>query len=245
MTKSNSIRENAYSIEGKVRFSEVDHTGTMTLPGIINYFQDCSTFQSEELGLGIEHSAEKHRAWILSSWQVIVERSPKLGESVKVSTWASGFNRFFGDRNFCMQDEEGTMIAYANSVWVYMDVEKGRPVRPAPEEVESYGTGEPLEMVQASRKVAMPEAAADAESFPVMRHQIDTNEHVNNCQYVQMALEVLPEPVQVREVRVSYKKSAVYGDTIYPKIAKEEDRTVVELCDEQGNPYAVVELHIK
>lgn len=243
MTKSNTIRENAYSIEGRVRFSEVDHTGTMTLPGIINYFQDCSTFQSEELGLGIEHSAKKHCAWILSSWQVIVERSPKLGEQIKVSTWASGFNRFFGDRNFCMQDAEGDLIAYANSVWVYMDVEKGRPARPAAEEVEPYGTGEPLEMVQASRKVAMPEETTDLECFPVRKHQIDTNEHVNNCQYVQMALEVFPEDKQVHEVRVSYKKSAVYGDMIYPKIAKEEGRTVVELCDEQGNPYAVVELH--
>ena len=134
------------------------------------------------------------------------------------------------------------MIAYANSVWVYMDVEKGRPVRPAPEEVESYGTGEPLELVQASRKVAMPEAAADAESFPVMRHQIDTNEHVNNCQYVQMALEVLPEETRVRQIRVEYKKSAVLGDVIFPKVAREENRIVTELCDENGKPYAVIEI---
>ena len=117
-------------------------------------------------------------------------------------------------------------------------------MRPEPEEVEPYGTGEPLKMVQASRKVAVPEEAEDADSFPVMRHQIDTNEHVNNCQYVQMALEVLPKSVKVREIRVSYKKSAVYGDMIYPKIAKEADRTVVELCDQEGKQYAVVELHI-
>ena len=38
-----------------------------------------------------------------------------------------------------------------------------------------------------------------------------------------------------------YKKSAVYGDIIYPKYAKEEDREVVELCDDGGKPYALVE----
>ena len=74
------------------------------------------------------------------------------------------------------------------------------------------------------------------------KYHIDTNEHVNNCQYVQMALEGLEKPVEVEKMRVEYKKSAVYGDVIYPKVAYEEDRTVVELSDENGNAYAVVEL---
>lgn len=62
------MRDNQYTIDGRIRFSEVDHTRRITLPGIVNYFQDCSTFQSEDLGLGIEHCSEKKRAWILSSW---------------------------------------------------------------------------------------------------------------------------------------------------------------------------------
>ena len=43
-----------YSFEGRVRYSETGENGFLTLPGILNYFQDCSTFQSEEVGLGIE-----------------------------------------------------------------------------------------------------------------------------------------------------------------------------------------------
>ena len=93
-----------------------------------------------------------------------------------------------------------------------------------------------------SRKVAVPERLEERESFPVRKHHIDTNEHVNNCQYVQMALEVLKERMEVRQLRVEYKRSAVYGDVIYPRTAYEKDRTVVELCDEAGKPYAVVEL---
>ena len=68
------MRDNQYTTEGRIRFSEVDHTRRITLPGIVNYFQDCSTFQSEDLGLGIMHCSERKRAWILSSWQVVVER---------------------------------------------------------------------------------------------------------------------------------------------------------------------------
>ena len=47
-------RVNEYTIRSRVRFSEIDHTRKMTLPGIINYFQDCSIFQSEEIGYGLE-----------------------------------------------------------------------------------------------------------------------------------------------------------------------------------------------
>ena len=34
------MRDNQYTIDGRIRFSEVDHTRRITLPGIVNYFQD-------------------------------------------------------------------------------------------------------------------------------------------------------------------------------------------------------------
>lgn len=235
-------RSNEYGFESRIRFSEVDHRKRITLPAVINYFQDCSTFQSEELGLGIEFCNEKKRAWVLSSWQVTVEHYPELGEPVRIRTWASGFQGLYGYRNFCMEDKAGRMAAYAHSVWVYMDTQKGRPVRALPEDIEKYGVGEPLEMEYESRKIRLPEAAEPLEPFAVRKYHIDTNEHVNNCQYVQMALEVLPEEAEIFHMRAEYRKSAVYGDRIWPKLAVEEDRSVVELCDEAGKPYAVVEL---
>ena len=235
------MRDNQYTTEGRIRFSEVDHTRRITLPGIVNYFQDCSTFQSEDLGLGIIHCSERKRAWILSSWQVVVERYPEIGEKIQTSTWATDFKGLFGERNFCMTDENGNDVAYANSLWVYMDIERGRPARPDESEIAPYGTGEPYEMTYESRKIPLPTESEELESFPVRRYHIDTNEHVNNCQYVQMALESLPKDKEVHQMRVEYKKSAVYGDMISPRIAAEDDRTVVELCDENAKPYAVIE----
>ena len=92
-------KNNRYTFEGRIRFSEVDHTKRITLPGLINYFQDCSTFHSEELGVGIDHCAERRRAWVLSAWQVVVERYPVMGEKIRVSTWATKFDGLFGIEN--------------------------------------------------------------------------------------------------------------------------------------------------
>ena len=167
------MRDNQYTTEGRIRFSEVDHTRRITLPGIVNYFQDCSTFQSEDLGLGIMHCSERKRAWILSSWQVVVERYPEIGEKIQTSTWATDFKGLFGERNFCMTDENGNDVAYANSLWVYMDIERGRPARPDESEIAPYGTGEPYEMTYESRKIPLPTESEELESFPVRRYHID------------------------------------------------------------------------
>ena len=123
-------QNNHYTFDSKVRFSEVDHTGRITLPGIINYFQDCSTFQSESIGLGVDYFAEHNRAWVLTYWQVVIEEYPRLAQEINIATWATEFKSMLGKRNFCMTDAEGKKLAYANSVWAYMDMKKGRPVRP-------------------------------------------------------------------------------------------------------------------
>ena len=79
-------QNNHYTFDSKVRFSEVDHTGRITLPGIINYFQDCSTFQSESIGLGVDYFAEHNRAWVLTYWQVVIEEYPRLAQEINIAT---------------------------------------------------------------------------------------------------------------------------------------------------------------
>ena len=134
-------RKNGFEFDGRVRYSEIDHRGTMTLPALVNYFQDCTTFHSESVGLGMERLREEKKAWVLSYWQVIVERYPKLNEKITVGTFPTAFKGLFGNRNMYMLDAEGKRIACANSIWVFMDLEKGRPARPCAEHIEPYGIG--------------------------------------------------------------------------------------------------------
>ncbi len=241
-------RNNWYSFESRVRYSETNHERRLTLPGIINYFQDCSTFQTEALGVGFDYLERHGRGWVLSSWQVVVERYPKFTEKIQVSTWATAFKGVFGDRNFCIIGEDGKMAAYAGSLWVYMDMEKKRPVKPEPYEIEAYGTGAPLDMEYAPRKIKLPSRFTELPKIKVGQSQIDTNEHVNNCQYIQMAqeavLEVTGEELKAREIRVEYKNSAVYKDIIVPHVAVEDGRTVAKLDNTEGKPYAVVEFKV-
>ncbi len=105
-----------YSFESYVRYSEIGEDRNLTLNSVINYFQDCSTFHSEHTGVGIDYLQEKNRVWVLSSWQIVVDRYPKLCEKIKITTWPYAFKRFLGSRNFTMEDESGATVAYANSL---------------------------------------------------------------------------------------------------------------------------------
>ena len=156
-----------YSFESYVRYSEIGEDRNLTLNSVINYFQDCSTFHSEHTGVGIDYLQEKNRVWVLSSWQIVVDRYPKLCEKIKITTWPYAFKRFLGSRNFTMEDESGATVAYANSLWTYLDLETGMPANVSEQQIEAYTLEERYPMEYAPRKIKMPVDTAEYESFPV------------------------------------------------------------------------------
>ncbi len=230
-----------YSFPSNIRFSEVDSDKNLTLTSLINYFQDCTIFHSETLHAGFEYLEPKHRAWVLSSWQVIIHRLPAFGETVLVGTWPYGFSALSGDRNFVLQNEAGETLVVANSFWVFTDTETGRPARLDPEYVRLYPIEPPYDMEYAPRKIALPEQYIEEVPFPVTKHHLDTNHHVNNAQYIRMAEDYLPAGFPVGEFRAEYKKSAKLQDEIHPLISITETVCTVVLADNDHKPYTTVQ----
>ena len=230
-----------YTWDSRVRFSEIGEDKRLTLDGILNYFQDSSPFHSEDIGNGMEVVESLQRVWVLSSWQIVVNEYPKIGEHIKLGTWPYDFNRFLGGRNFIMYGDDGRVLAYANSLWTYLNSENGRPARVDDRILELYTLEPKYDMDYADRKIALPEEMAAQNAFPVEVYHLDTNHHVNNGQYVKMAGAYLPHGFEIAQMRAEYKKSALLGDMIYPKVAVETDKVVVSLDDEAGNAFTVVE----
>lgn len=231
----------AFEFSARIRYSETTHNGVLSLPALIELFQDCSIFHSEQIGFGPERLKAAHKAWVLTHWHVAVDRYPRLNELVTVGTFANRFKTVSAGRNFYLRDEQGAVIARANSSWGFVDLAAGKPVRPSAEHVAAYGIGQALAMPEESRRVALPERLEPGAPITVRRDLIDTNEHVNNSQYVRIALGALPGEVEAKRLRVDYRRSATLGDVIVPHVAMEEERSVVELCDEEGTAYGTVE----
>ena len=73
------------------------------------------------------------------------------------------------------------------------------------------------------------------------KHNLDTNHPVNNCQYIRMGADYLPEGFEIRQMRAEYKKQALLGDVFYPAVKLEMRKVTVALSTENGEPYAIVE----
>lgn len=230
-----------FSFTSNIRFSETDPDRFLTLSSLINYFQDCSTFQSESLGVGFDYLAKRNRVWLLSAWQVVIYRMPRFGEFVRIGTWATGFSALTGDRNFILQDEQGQTLAVANSIWVYADTDTGRPAKIVPEEITLYETGDPYPMELAPRKIPIPADYEEKEFFTVTQSHLDYNQHVNNGQYIRMAESFLPSDFLVGEFRADYRKSALLHDEIHPLVTLTEDTCTVVLADATHKPYTTVQ----
>ena len=230
-----------YSFDSRIRYSEVDEDKKLSVSGIINYFQDCSTFQSEDIGLGFDFLESHNRAWVLNAWQIVIKELPRFGEKVTIGTWPYGFQSFIGYRNFVLLNERQERLAYANSVWAYLDTATGKFAKAGGYELERYKLEEKLDMDYADRKIKLADGGVSTAPIIVTEHQIDTNHHMNNQEYVKLALDLV-EVKSPHQIRVEYKKSALLGDTIYPRILTDGGEKTVVLSDETGKPYAIVVL---
>lgn len=230
-----------YCLESRIRYSEVDRNGFLTLGSVVNYFQDCSTFQSEDLGIGVAYLKEHRTAWVLNAWQIDFLELPRLGDFIVVGTWAYDFKGIYGYRNFIIKGIDGKEFVKANSIWIYMDLEKGKPIKVTEENGKKYQILKKLDMVYLPRKVVIPEGGSFQESIVVQRHSIDTNCHVNNGQYIQLALDYLPEAQKWKRLRAEYRKAAVLGDRMVPRVIQNDQNYFVTMEDKEGNPYVNIE----
>ena len=258
-----------YSFNTRVRYSELAEDKCASLFSIVNYFQDCCTFESEDGDIGLSWLSDHGTAWMLTAWQIHIIRRPRYCEDIRVTTWACGFRYFIGKRSFTITDKSGNVLVYAMSEWAYYNVVKGLPEKNVPEkELEVYGMDTPIEdrfdefgldsyvssnpeRAVLKGKIHIPapedtEDSSDANTAPIVvtADNLDTNHHVNNAQYVALAKSVIPEEIDIKHFRAEIKKQSLLGDIINPVLIREEDRIIVILNDENGQAKMIAEFYI-
>lgn len=242
-----------YSFDTRIRYSECGVNKKLTLPALVNYFQDCSTFHSAGTDGSWEALMERGLAWMILFWEIEVTRYPALYEEIRIGTIPYSIQGLFGCRNFFMQDSKGEMIAKANSIWVLIDLEKQFPVNVPEEVAAAYPKEEKLDMEYTGRKITFPKEGENlkAGELIVRQRDLDINRHVNNEQYIRFATDALEEAgfgdrTHPKRLRVEYRKQAFKGDMIYPLInnrSSEEKRIfTVSLNGEDEKPYCLVEI---
>ena len=230
-----------YEFTSRVRYSETGADGRMTLAAMVTRMQDCCCFHSEAIGRG--PTMDRDGGWVIVSWQVLFREMPAFGTPLTTATWGYRFHGMEGDRNFVASLEDGTVCAEANARMIFFDRRLQRPVRVPQDEIELYGVEDPLTTFSYSpRRIPIPEDGREEETIHVHPRDIDTNGHVNNIAYIEMALPYLPENFSVKEMRVQYLQQARLGDVLRPLCTAKDGEFFVDLRNGEDKTCAVIQL---
>lgn len=230
-----------YEIKQNVYYSDIREDKRVRFYQIANYFQNCSSRQSEALDIGLDYLEKEHHAWLLSSWQIVVERFPQYEEELTIRTWPFEFKGIYGYRNFDILDANGNEIVKAYSIWVYYDFEIRRPIKPSEHEMNLYVREKKIDMDYAPRKIGLTGEFEEQAHIVIQRHQIDVYHHMNNARYVEIAEDYLPDTFVANQVRVDYRKETRCGTELVPQRQVVEDRCVIALYDVDDVLHAIIE----
>ena len=74
---------------------------------------------------------------------------------------------------------------------------------------------------------------------------LDSNNHVNNTVYALWTEDILPEGACAKEVRIDYRKAAMFKETIQVFVQQQEDIFKVKYIKPDGEIAALVEMTLK
>lgn len=224
-----------------VSSSQTDSKGNMKLFSALQWMQDCSVIAFMSDTSFCEWLQANQVTPVVNFRQLEVLRVPRLMEKLTCSTYVYEVQGAFGYRNTAIYDEQGTPCYMSWVIACYANLETGRLSR-IPREVQNTLQLPPrLEMTYGTRKIALPDAPLQPLApIPVQQNDIDYNNHVNNAQYIRMALECLPEDFQIGSLRVEYKKAVSPGSTIMPSIAFSANTACI-IMEVEGSICCVVE----
>lgn len=234
---STTVRFEVYSFQ-------VDPQGGLTLPDLCAFLQEAAWRNAEVLGVGVERLAADGLAWVLQRLRIEVERYPRQGETVLVTTWARAFERALARRDFEVHDGAGNRLAAATSVWVVVDLAARRLVR-LPEFVRTAPVAARPPAL-ATEPGALPSLVAPEHEkrAEVRRSDLDVMRHVNNTRYVDWALEAVPDDWAdggPAAFEVVFRRESVLGDRIVSGARKDGADRFVHALFRQGDPLPLAE----
>ncbi len=216
---------NKYRFNLEVPYFACDPEGYMTPTYILNYFGEASSAHSDYLNLGVKELMNLNYGWILNRWKLYFLSYPRVKEKISIETWTSSVNRFYANREFILYNEENEILAKATTVWVFLDLEKQRPIR-IPKEIEERYNCNDEPVFQDFYNFKETEIKENSKVFATRKSDIDYNKHVNNVKYLDWILEVIPETIDanywLHSLEIQYKKEILYGDQIVSSISKKE-----------------------
>jgi medium-chain acyl-[acyl-carrier-protein] hydrolase len=213
-TEKMPLQTDFYTIQAH----EVDAKNALKTDVLFDFMQQSASKNAEALGVGVAKIRELNLAWVLNRLVLTIERAPKLGETIALSTYPVRIDKYFVYRDFQIHDADGQPIANAVSVWLLLDLVK-RTMSSVPafvHDIEYPNIAEPL--LPMSGKVLPLKTVDFTQKRAVSAEDVDFNDHTSNVSYVRWLVETMPLNVQnnhfLKKLDINYRAESYLNDAI-------------------------------
>ena len=230
-----------YTLNYKVTTSCCDSEGKLKLYSALQMMQDCSEMWIDSEPTARKFFTDNNMTQLLATRQVEVVRVPRFKEDLTVTTSIYEVLPMYGFRNTFIRDAQGQPCYRTWSMGAFVDLATGKLARLSDEAIASLTLEPKQEMNYRGRRIILPKQdGIELEPVRVMRADIDYNRHMNNANYVRIAMELLPEGFEVKDMRVEYRIAAKLGDLLVPTLYPIDGGYIVSLAID-GQPSAIIE----
>ena len=159
-------------------------------------------------------------------------------------------NPLFAYRDIEIYDDNNNLVAIGSSKWILFDINK-KSICKIPDEVKEKFPNIDKSVFEEkfNEKLKEPENSNFVYEYQIQRRDIDTNNHVNNLNYLDYAYQALPEDIffniNFSNVEIMYKHESKLGDTISVLYSHTEDNEhIITIKDEeQKKLHAIIKLY--
>ena len=231
-----------YTLNYKVTTSTCDSEGRLKLYSALQMMQDCSEMWIDSEPTARQFFIDNNMTQLLATRQVEVVRVPRFKEELTVTTSIYEVMPMYGFRNTVIRDAQGQPCYRTWSMGAFVDLATGKLARLTDDTIASLTLEPKQEMNYRGRRIILPKTQGTPFApVQVMRADIDYNRHMNNANYVRIAMELLPEGFEVRDMRVEYRIAARLGDLLTPTLYPIDGGYIVSLAID-GQLSAIIEL---
>lgn len=196
-----------------VMYDDINDNLEMTNVALLRYLEEPGGVQTKNI---FGSMITPKGAWILLNWRVKKIKELYWSEPFKIKTWPAKHIGPFSIRNYEVYNEKNELTAVASTKWVITDVVTKKIVKDIEDIINKYNEYDKMVFEDNFPKLREPENLEYTYNYAIQRRDIDTNGHVNNIKYLEIAYEALPQEVyekcNFKNIDVMYKHGAFLGE---------------------------------
>jgi acyl-CoA thioester hydrolase len=128
-----------YSYHFKIPTEANDENGHVNNVAYVQWMQDVATMHSDAQGCSRELYQSLNSSWIVRSHHIEYLRPAFAGDKIEIQTWVCNLKRASSLRRYrFLNTDNQSVLARAETDWVYVSADTGRPRRIDPEVSEAF-----------------------------------------------------------------------------------------------------------